>query len=115
MQGELGLATNEQRRGPTERVRWMQLAFGVLCMILIANLQYSWTLFVEPMHKANGWSVAGIQWAFSIFVALETWLTPGAGWLVDYLGPRRGPKIVVFVGGLAVARRLGDERLRDVA
>ncbi len=72
-------------------------------MMLIANLQYSWTLFVKPMGDANSWSLTGIQWAFSIFIALETWFTPGAGWLVDRLGSRRGPKLVVALGGAMVA------------
>jgi len=66
--------------------RWWQLVFGVVCMMLIANLQYGWTLFVQPIRQAHGWSVAEIQWAFSIFIALETWLTPAGGWLVDALG-----------------------------
>src|SRR5690348_3471643 len=60
--------------------RWAQLAFGVVCMMMIANLQYSWTLFVQPMNKAHGWAIADIQLAFSIFIALETWFTPAAGW-----------------------------------
>ena len=72
-------------------------------MMLIANLQYSWTLFVNPMRAAHGWDLPAIQLAFSIFVALETWLTPGAGWLVDSLGPWRGPKITVAAGGVLVA------------
>jgi MFS transporter, OFA family, oxalate/formate antiporter len=79
--------------------RWGQLAFGVLCMVMIANLQYGWTLFVRPMNQAHGWAVADIQIAFSIFVALETWLTPVEGWLAD----RLGPKLVVAVGGILVA------------
>ena len=83
--------------------RWAQLIFGVICMVLIANMQYGWTLFVSPMAKANNWSVAGIQFAFAIFIALETWLTPIEGWLADSLGPHRGPKLVVAAGGLLVA------------
>ena len=83
--------------------RWTQLITGVVCMVLIANMQYGWTLFVHPMAKANNWDVAGIQVAFSIFIALETWLTPVEGWLADSLGPHRGPKLVVAVGGLLVA------------
>jgi len=72
-------------------------------MILIANLQYGWTLFVNPISKAHGWSIASIQVAFSIFIALETWLTPIHGWIVDSLGGRRGAKLVVAVGGILVA------------
>jgi MFS transporter, OFA family, oxalate/formate antiporter len=82
--------------------RWVQLWLGVLCMALIANLQYAWTLFVDPMHVAKGWSLAEIQWAFSIFIATETWLTPVAGSLVDRLGPRNGPGLTIGVGGLLV-------------
>ncbi len=83
--------------------RWMQLIIGVLCMVLIANLQYGWTLFVTPMAQKHAWDVAGIQVAFSIFIALETWLTPVEGWIADRLGPHRGPRLVVAFGGLFVA------------
>jgi OFA family oxalate/formate antiporter-like MFS transporter len=79
--------------------RWGQLAVGIVCMVMIANLQYGWTLFVRPMNQAHGWAIADIQIAFSIFVALETWLTPVEGWLAD----RLGPKLVVAVGGVLVA------------
>jgi MFS transporter, OFA family, oxalate/formate antiporter len=82
--------------------RWAQLWLGVVCMVLIANLQYGWTLFVPPMHAAHGWAIAGIQVAFAIFVAMETWLTPLAGWIVDGLGARRGPPLMIGVGGLLV-------------
>jgi OFA family oxalate/formate antiporter-like MFS transporter len=78
---------------------WGQLAFGIACMVMIANLQYGWTLFVRPMSQAHGWAIADIQIAFSIFVALETWLTPVEGWLAD----RLGPKLVIAVGGILVA------------
>ncbi len=71
-------------------------------MALIANLQYAWTLFVEPMRHARGWSLTEIQWAFSIFIATETWLTPVAGLFVDRLGPRRGPRLAIAIGGLMV-------------
>jgi OFA family oxalate/formate antiporter-like MFS transporter len=72
-------------------------------MVLIANLQYGWTFFVNPISKAHGWSIAAIQWAFFIFIALETWLTPVAGWIADSLGGRLGPKLVVAFGGIMVA------------
>jgi len=83
--------------------RWGYLAICVVCMVMIANLQYGWTLFVNPMNKAHGWSIASIQVAFAIFIALETWLTPIQGWIVDSLGPHRGPKIMVALGGILVA------------
>ena len=83
--------------------RWWQLIAGVVCMVMIANLQYGWTLFVAPMSKAQGWAVSDIQFAFSIFIALETWLTPVEGWICDALGPKHGPKLVVAAGGILVA------------
>jgi OFA family oxalate/formate antiporter-like MFS transporter len=83
--------------------RWTQLIFAVLCMILIANLQYGWTLFVAPINKAHGWALRDIQFAFSVFVALETWLTPLEGWIVDYLGAKNGPRLMIAFGGILVA------------
>jgi OFA family oxalate/formate antiporter-like MFS transporter len=88
---------------PVGRDRWTQLVAGVICMIMIANLQYGWTLFVHPMAEKHGWSVAAIQVAFSIFVALETWLTPVEGWIVDRIGPQSGPKLMVAFGGVLIA------------
>jgi OFA family oxalate/formate antiporter-like MFS transporter len=95
-------ATTAPSATPSNSFRWMQLIIGVVCMAMIANLQYGWTYFVAPMAKANSWDVAGIQIAFSIFVALETWLTPLEGWIVDSLGPR-GPRLMVAAGGILVA------------
>ena len=87
---------------PDLRGRWIQLSLGVVCMALIANLQYGWTLFVDPIHAARGWTLAEIQWAFSIFIATETWLTPAAGAIADRLGPRTGPSLTIAGGGLLV-------------
>lgn len=96
-------ASNVVRAEGVSGLRWGFLAICVVCMIMIANLQYGWTLFVNPINKAHGWSIASIQFAFSIFIALETWLTPIQGWIVDILGPQRGPKIMVAFGGIMVA------------
>ncbi|TQK05433.1 oxalate/formate MFS antiporter [Herbaspirillum sp. SJZ107] len=76
--------------------RWMQLVMGIICMAMIANLQYGWTLFVNPLSEAHGWSKAAIQVAFTIFILTETWLVPIEGWAVDKWGPRP----VVLFGGL---------------
>jgi OFA family oxalate/formate antiporter-like MFS transporter len=73
----------------------MQLAVGVGCMVMIANLQYGWTFFVPDIQKKFGWDRASIQWAFTLFVLFETWLVPVEGWFVD----KFGPKIVVLVCG----------------
>ncbi|MBY0611057.1 MAG: oxalate/formate MFS antiporter [Beijerinckiaceae bacterium] len=76
--------------------RWLQLAIGVICMSMIANLQYGWTLFVNPINDKYGWGKPAIQVAFTIFVVLETWLVPIEGWFVD----KYGPKIVTLFGGV---------------
>src|SRR5437588_10610961 len=78
--------------------RWLQLIIGIVCMVMIANLQYGWTLFVGPIDAKYHWGRAAIQVAFSIFVLTETWLVPIEGWFVD----RFGPRIVVVVGGVLV-------------
>jgi OFA family oxalate/formate antiporter-like MFS transporter len=76
--------------------RWLQLFIGIVCMAMIANLQYGWTLFVNPISVKYGWTRAAIQVAFTIFVLTETWLVPIEGYLVDRFGPRP----VVLIGGL---------------
>jgi MFS transporter, OFA family, oxalate/formate antiporter len=79
--------------------RWLQLVAGIVCMVMIANLQYGWTYFVDPINARFHWSRTDIQIAFTIFVATETWLVPVEGWFVD----RFGPRIVVMLGGIVVA------------
>ena len=79
--------------------RYLQLAFGVICMVMIANLQYGWNLFVNPIDQKHHWGRAAIQVAFSLFVLTETWLVPVEAWFVD----RFGPRFVVTAGGALVA------------
>ena len=81
------------------RSRWPQLAFAVLSTVMLANMQYGWTLFVNPMHDANHWSRTSIQIAFTIMIFVNTWLSPVEGWLVD----RYGPRCVVMAGGMFAA------------
>jgi OFA family oxalate/formate antiporter-like MFS transporter len=80
------------------KARYIQLLIGIVCMVMIANLQYGWNLFVNPINAAHHWGRAAIQVAFSIFVVTETWLVPVEGWFVD----RFGPRLVVMIGGLLV-------------
>src|SRR5437588_12714999 len=79
--------------------RWLQLAMGIICMAMIANLQYGWTLFVDPIDARHHWGRAAIQLAFSVFVVTETWLVPVEAWFVD----RYGPRIVIAFGGVIIA------------
>jgi len=79
--------------------RWMQLAMGIACMAMIANLQYGWTLFVDPIDAKYHWGRAAIQTAFTLFVVTETWLVPVEAWFVDKYGPR----LVIMFGGVMIA------------
>ena len=81
------------------RTRWSQLVFGIICMVMIANLQYGWTLFVGPIDQKYHWGRAAIQVAFTIFVLTETWLVPVEGYLIDKFGPR----IMISLSGVLVA------------
>jgi MFS transporter, OFA family, oxalate/formate antiporter len=86
------------RATASEATRWGQLVFGIICMVMIANLQYGWTLFVNPIDQKYHWGRAAIQVAFTIFVLTETWLVPIEGYLIDKFGPR----IMVFASGILV-------------
>jgi OFA family oxalate/formate antiporter-like MFS transporter len=68
--------------------RWYRLVAAVVAMMMIANLQYAWTLFVKPIIGATHWKLSDVQWAFTLFIAFETWAMPCSGWLIDRLGPR---------------------------
>jgi MFS transporter, OFA family, oxalate/formate antiporter len=86
----------EQRVYDKPTNRWLQLIVGVVCMVAAANIQYAWTLFVPEIQKTFKWDRAIIQTAFTIFVVVQTWLTPIEGFLIDKFGPR----IMVLLGGL---------------
>jgi OFA family oxalate/formate antiporter-like MFS transporter len=88
--------TITSRAAASEASRWGQLIFGIICMVMIANLQYGWTLFVSPIDQKYHFGRAAIQVAFTLFVLTETWLVPLEGYLIDKFGPR------VMVGGSGV-------------
>jgi hypothetical protein len=92
--------------GASVSTRWVQLAVGIVGMVAIANLQYGWTLFVNPIDSKFHWGKAAIQVAFTLFVLAETWLVPIEGYLVD----RFGPRWLVAVGGGPGRRSLVDQR-----
>src|SRR5262245_27747091 len=83
----------------SDTTRASQLIFGIICMVMIANLQYGWTLFVGPIDQKYHWGRAAIQFAFTLFVLTETWLVPIEGYLID----RFGPRIMISGSGALVA------------
>jgi len=92
-------ANSMQVRGSALANPWVQLTIGVICMACVANLQYGWTLFVNPIDAKYHWGRPAIQVAFTVFVLIETWLIPIEGYLVD----RFGPRWVVIAGAVLVA------------
>jgi OFA family oxalate/formate antiporter-like MFS transporter len=84
---------------PSGSFRWIQLGMGIVCMAMIANLQYGWTLFVDPIDAKYHWGRASIQLAFTLFVVVETWLVPVEAWFVDKYGPR----VVIMFGGVMIS------------
>lgn len=68
--------------------RWFQLVASIIAMVMIANLQYAWTIFVQPMQAATHWKLSDIQAAFALFILFQTWVQPLDGWLIDRFGPR---------------------------
>ncbi len=79
--------------------RWIQLIAGIVAMMAIANLQYAWTLFTKPIQAHLHVTLVAVQWTFTLFIALETWLVPFEGYLVDRIGPR----LMLGFGSIMVA------------
>src|ERR1700676_951255 len=65
-------------------------------MIMIANLQYGWTLFTGPLTRATGWKLSEVQWGWTLFIALETWAMSLCGWMID----KRGPRVLMTIAGV---------------
>jgi MFS transporter, OFA family, oxalate/formate antiporter len=91
--------------------RWFQLCASLVAMIMIANLQYAWTLFVKPLQAGTGWKLSDIQFAATLFILFQTWAQPAQGWLIDRMGPRlfitiAGVLCGIGWGGLGMASTL---------
>ena len=83
--------------------RWFQLGASLIAMIMIANLQYAWTLFVKPIQAETGWGLPQIQGAFALFIIFQTWVQPLDGWLIDRFGPRWFISVAGLLCGLGWA------------
>jgi len=86
----------------SERTRWTQITYGMLCMFVPGVLLYGWGTFVQHIMLGNGWTNPQVQkafWIFGIFEACFMWLQ---GPVVDRLGPRPAmilAGILVALGG----------------
>ena len=79
---------------PTGANRWLQLVFGLVAMMSISSPQYVWTLFTKPLMATTGANLGALQVTFSLLVILQTWASPGQGWLID----RFGSKLLIALG-----------------
>src|SRR6185437_5775506 len=70
-------------------------------------------IWLDLFRRSDGSSAslgrAGIQFAFSLFIATETWLVPVEAWFVDKFGPQR----VIAFGGVMVALAWGLNSIAD--
>ncbi|MEY8000270.1 oxalate/formate MFS antiporter [Clostridium sp. Mt-5] len=78
--------------------RWVQLIAAVIAMVMIANLQYAWTLFTTPLVAQLKSSLTVIQYAFTLFIMFETFVQPAGGYLLD----RFGSKLMFIIAGLLI-------------
>lgn len=68
--------------------RWWQLLFGFIAMMAISSPQYVWTLFVGPLGKQLGGSLAALQVTFLLLIVLQTFFSPFQAYFVERFGPR---------------------------
>jgi MFS transporter, OFA family, oxalate/formate antiporter len=94
----VGAATPGVQTSTSPLAPWIQLVAGIICMAMIANLQYGWTIFIAPIDAKHHWGKAAIQVTFTLFILLETWLVPFEAYLAD----RFGPRLLVIIGGVLI-------------
>ena len=78
------------------RNRWWQLVLGVIAMMAISSPQYTWTLFTGPLNQKLGTTLAELQFAASLLIILQTFVSPVQAYLVDRFGPRN----LIAIGAL---------------
>ena len=78
-----------QMLGPIVGNRWIQLAAGVMAMVVISNFQYSFTLFTPGLKQQfTGVEYKDIALIYTLFILFETWPVPVAGYFIDKFGIR---------------------------
>lgn len=89
---------NLKAYGPFLGNRWVQLISAVIAMVMIANLQYAWTLFTTPLVTHLNSSLVAVQYAFTLFIMFETFVQPAGGFLLD----KFGTKIMFALAGVLI-------------
>jgi len=77
---------------------WLSIVPCVIAIMAVANLQYTWTLFADPLMKGLGVKLSAVQLGFSLYIMAQTWLAPFEGWLAD----RFAPRLLAVIGGALV-------------
>jgi len=89
----------QQTYGPIVGNRWIQLAAGVMAMVVISNFQYAFTLFTPGLKQQfTGVPYSDIALIFSLFILFETWPVPVAGYFIDKFGIRN----LMLVGSVLI-------------
>ncbi len=72
-------------------------------------IPYTFSLFLNPLHKELGWRIESIDAAFGIAAMTVALVSPAIGMLLDRFPPRRIilPAILVFAGTLFSLSRVG--------
>src|ERR1700738_4890465 len=94
--------------------RWMQLILGLICMMAISSPQYVWTLFTRPLTSQLGVSLTQVQVTFSIFVVLQTFLSPLQGYLIEKFGPKLLLATGAILTGLSWVLAASADSLKSV-
>ncbi|RKD27034.1 oxalate/formate MFS antiporter [Ammoniphilus oxalaticus] len=68
--------------------KWFHLICAVLLMTMISGVQYSWTLYSNPLKDKLGVSLAVVQTAFTLSQVIQAGSQPTGGYFVDKFGPR---------------------------
>jgi oxalate/formate antiporter len=92
-------ATTDARS--TDRLRWMQLTLGIVCMMAISSPQYVWTLMTKPLMAKLGIALPEVQVTFSILVFLQAFCAPFQGALIDRFGARTLISIGTVLAGMS--------------
>jgi OFA family oxalate/formate antiporter-like MFS transporter len=81
-----------------KRASWLTLVPCVVAIMAVANLQYTWTLFVQPLMNGFGAKLSAVQLGFTLYIVAQTWLAPVEGYLADRFKARP----LAALGGLMV-------------
>ena len=93
----VGLAN--QTSDPVVGNRWIQLAAGVMAMIVISNFQYAFTLFTPGLKQQFATApYSEIALIYTLFILFETWPVPVAGYFIDKFGIRN----LMLIGSILI-------------